>query len=65
MPTSPPPRINLDNILSADRGKLIALEKKRREFARTGASNDELNKQFDGAFAAACAPSRIIAARSL
>ncbi len=55
MPTSPPPRINLDNILSADRGKLIALEKKRREFARAGASNDELNKQFDGAFAAACA----------
>ena len=55
MPTSPPPRINLDNILSADRGKLIALEKKRREFARTGASNDELKQQFDGAFAAAYA----------
>ena len=55
MPTSPPPRINLDNILSADRGKLIALEKKRREFARTGASNEEQNKQFDGAFAAAYA----------
>ncbi|MBL8522703.1 MAG: ATP-dependent RNA helicase HrpA, partial [Betaproteobacteria bacterium] len=47
------PRLQLENVLAADRGKLIALDKKRRDFARAGKPHDQLDKQFDALLAAA------------
>ncbi len=47
------PRTSLDDVLTADRGKLIALEKKRRDFARAGKPHSDLDKQWESSLAAA------------
>ncbi len=53
MPQPLPPRVALDDVLSADRGKLIALDKKRRELASNKQPHEDQDKQFDVALAAA------------
>ena len=54
-PQSPssPQRLDLTDVLAADRGKLIVLDKKRRDCARAGKPHDQLDKQFDALLAAA------------
>ena len=53
-PASPElPRIPLDEVLAADRGRLIALDKKRRDFARAGKPHADLDAQLDKHLAAA------------
>ena len=46
-------RINLEQVLAADRGRLIALAKKRQDFARQKKPFDQLDKQLDAALAQA------------
>ncbi len=40
------PRLNLDNLLLADRGRLISLDKKRRDLQRAKKPIDAIEKQF-------------------
>ncbi|MBL0123191.1 MAG: ATP-dependent RNA helicase HrpA [Betaproteobacteria bacterium] len=47
MPPTATPRFSFEEVLSADRGKLIALDKKRRDFVRAGKAHDQLDQQFD------------------
>ncbi len=47
------PRLILDDVLLADRGRLIALSKKCRELARAGKSHDEADQRLVDAQAAA------------
>jgi ATP-dependent helicase HrpA len=51
--SSSPQRLDLTDVLAADRGKLIVLDKKRRDFARAGKPHDQLDKQFDALLSAA------------
>jgi ATP-dependent helicase HrpA len=39
-------RISFDDILSADRGRLIALDKKRRDFAKLGKPHEQIDQQI-------------------
>jgi ATP-dependent helicase HrpA len=41
-----PTRISFDDILSADRGRLIALDKKRRDFAKLGEPHEQIDQQI-------------------
>ena len=47
------PRPNPDDVLAADRGRLIALSTKQRDFARAGKAHDQLDQQYAEALAAA------------
>ncbi|MEQ1516687.1 MAG: ATP-dependent RNA helicase HrpA [Usitatibacteraceae bacterium] len=47
------PRINLDDVLLADRGRLIALSKKCRELVRAGTAHDEAERKLNDAMATA------------
>ena len=47
------PRLNFDEVLLADRGRLIALSKKSRELARAGKAHDEVDQQLSSSFAVA------------
>ncbi len=53
MSRSLPGSLQLNAILAADRGRLIALDKKRRELARTKKPHDALDAQFAAAWQAA------------
>ena len=47
------PRLNLDEVLAADRGRLLALVKKRQDFARQKKPHDQVDKQLAAALAQA------------
>jgi len=57
MSHSLPDPLPLDAILAADRGRLIALDKKRRELARARKPHDAIDAQFSAAWQAAVARS--------
>ncbi|MBC7625123.1 MAG: ATP-dependent RNA helicase HrpA, partial [Aeromicrobium sp.] len=46
-------QINFEQVLAADRGRLIALAKKRQDFARQKKPFDQVDKQLDTAWAQA------------
>ena len=47
------PRISLDEVLAGDRGKLIALDKKRRDFARQKKPHEQVDQQLAASLAQA------------
>lgn len=53
MQSSTPSRADLDQLFAVDRGKLIALDKKRRDFQKAGKPHDKLDQQIDALLASA------------